>query len=278
MVDILGWIIDPILSFIRSRICSKEELKQKHLDDIKKEVLKPMFDSLTCEVIPGDYYAGDALRAGYMRILKGNAPLIYPKRKQVFVKGLKATEDPVRFKDELAILKPELGINENLYLDIKQNHYKGLAQDWGEFISEFERYANNWLAYAENIREIVEKELDLPIYSGNLDGYCINASSLAAYVIEKIMGLNSIPVRIEDANKTLMIALRTQQNYQIAVMGPPEKIQKCVELINNLIENDTKAEELNKPVKKLLEKAKHLQTEIDKVIKSYNLPGRCEFI
>jgi len=41
MVDILGWVIDSIPSFIKSRICSKEELKQKHLADIKKEVFEP---------------------------------------------------------------------------------------------------------------------------------------------------------------------------------------------------------------------------------------------
>ncbi len=277
MVDILGWIIDPILSFIRSRICSKEELKQKHLAEIKEDVLKPMLDSLTCEVIPHEYYAGEALEAGYIPILEGKKPLIYVAGENTFVRGLKSTEDAWKWEYRLAVLKPELSINSTLYYDIKQNHYKELVQNWEEFISEFERYVNNWLAYAENIREIVEKELDLPIYSGNLDGYCINASSLAVFMIERIMGLNPMPMRVESENQ-LMVTTMTGTSWQIAAHAQPGKIQKCIELINKLIESDSKLEELNKPVKKLLEKARHLQTEIDKVIKSYNLPGRCEFI
>lgn len=47
MVDILGIIIDLIPSFIKSRLCSKEERKQKHLEDIKKEVLQPMYNNVT---------------------------------------------------------------------------------------------------------------------------------------------------------------------------------------------------------------------------------------
>ncbi len=52
MVDIVGTIIDLIPSFIKSRLCSKEERKQRHLDDIKKDVLQPMFNNLTTIYIP----------------------------------------------------------------------------------------------------------------------------------------------------------------------------------------------------------------------------------
>lgn len=277
MVDVLGKIIDWIPSAIKSRLISKEERKQKHLDDIKKEVLKPMVDSLTLEVTSHEYYLDEPLRAGYIHILEGKAPLIYVAGTPAFVRGIKVTEDAWKFEHKLAVLKPELSINENLYSDIKQHHYKELVQNWEEFINGFESYANDWLAYANDIRETIERELELPIYNGDSDGYFVNSHPLAVYAIERIMGLNPMKMRIENENQ-LMITSITGTGWQIAMRAQPEKIQRCIELIDKLIESDVKTKELNAPAKKLLESANSLRNEIDRIIKTYELPGKCEYV
>ena len=46
LAEFFGWILGLIPDKIKSKLVSKEERKEKHLDDIKKEVLKPLFKLL----------------------------------------------------------------------------------------------------------------------------------------------------------------------------------------------------------------------------------------
>lgn len=261
MFDILGTIIDLIPSFIKSRLCSKEERKQRHLDDIKKDVLQPMFNNLTTFYIP-----------------------ILEKEKEIVIDSYSYNKEQVQYKlvpslESVKIetiglnVKPNFQkINENLYSDIKEKHFRELIREWEDFDSQLKQYSDNWVSYAEKIFSKINDEIKLPIINNfNMEGDFIYTYRLAAYVTNIIYGFNQRNL-IRYSDKGLVII-----NMDV-LRGSKEKQQKCLELIDKLEKDGSFLKELNPVHKELLGKAYHLQRELDRTIKTYKLSGNCEFV
>lgn len=268
MDEILDWFIDAIPSFIKSRICSKEELRQKHLADIKKEVFEPMLNNLDETYIP---------------VLKSEKHVVNISKKYAVIKGRKATEDAGKYERKLA--KPALksNVNNTLYLDIKKNHYKGFIKEFEEFVTDFENYTDAWLTYATEIQNTIAKESELPLYDGNTDVYFIDAPFLAAYTIERITGLNPTKMWMDESpppptSFIFVNSILDQSGTSLVLKGNQENAKKCEAVVNSILTNEIKSKELNQSAKTLLERATKLRNAIDTVIKTYKLDGKCEHV
>ncbi len=260
MVDIFGMIIDLIPSFIKSRLCSKEERKQKHLEDIKKEVLQPILNNLNTIYIP-----------------------ILEKQKEIIMSDHSYGKDQkVHFRiipwynseKMLYSLHPRLTYqktNETLYNDIKKNHFRELIKNFEDFDSQLKDYTNNWISYSEQIFSIINDKIKVPLIENfNMNSDFINTYELAGYVINDIYGIQLDPIRSSGSELSIV-------NNPV-LKGTPEKIQKCLELIIELKKDDSVSKKLNPIHKELLGKAYTLQSETDKIIKTYKLSGNCEFV
>lgn len=266
MKDPLDWIIDIIPSFIRSRLCLKEERKQKHLEDIKREVLQPMFNDLTIICIP-----------------------ILERKKQIITTYYSYNKDlKPQFKiisslesEESGELKPGIPIyykstyqkiNENLYNDIKKNHFMELIKYWEDFDSQLKEYTQSWVSFSGQISNKINDEIELPLIENfNMDSDFIYTYEIAAYVANYVYGFNQLnPVRSTERGLEII--------NQVVLKGSQEKRQKCLELIEKLKKDKSPLEKLNSVHKELLEKAYTLQNNIDKTIKTYKLSGSCEFV
>ncbi len=276
MVDILGWIIDAIPSFIKSRICSKEELKQKHLADIKKEVFEPMLRTLDETYIP---------------VLEGEKTIIVYTSKHLWGKGVDVKISSGKLEFDLEIISPESEnrrdwnnpppkINKNLYLDIKRNHYGDFINNFEKFQSGYITFGNKWLSYAIEIQNIIEKEFNLPLFDGDpTKESFVNSKALAGYIIEKINGINPSPISISEHRNSISLPGWTfSDGYPVGLNGKPEEVDKCIELVNRLISDDKKYAELHPEQDNLLKSANSLRSDLDQIIKTYKLPGKCDYV
>lgn len=254
-------IIDKILSFFISHICSKEKLKQKHLEDIKREVLQPLLNNLNAIYIP---------------ILEKEKEIVidgYSYNKEQIQFKLVSTLESVKIESIGLIVKPNYQkINENLYSDMKEKHFRELVKEWEDFESQIKQYSDNWVSYAENIFSKINGELRLPIISNfDMTGDFIYTYRLAAYVTNIIYGFDQRnPIRSSEKGLSFV-------NMDV-LRGSKEKQHKCLELIDRLEKDDSFPKELNSVHKELLGKAYHLQRELDRTIKTYKLSGNCEFV
>jgi hypothetical protein len=273
MVDFLGWVIDVIPSVIKSRICSKEELKQKHLADIKKEVFEPMLRVLDDIYIPA---------------LEGKATIIEYTPKYVLSRGVNATHTSGRLEHELKVVSSDTErrviykippkLNRNLYLDSKENHYKEFINGYEEFKTDFESYSKKWLSYALEIQKNIEKEIDLPIFEGDMTKESfVDSKALANYIIEKMMGINPSPLNIEAPSNSITVNLMSNVSPMV-LKGTLEDVQKCKSIVNKLIANDEKYNILHPEQENLLNMVISLRSELDKKIKIYKLSGKCNYV
>lgn len=273
MPDVFGWIIRLIPSAIKSHLVSEEERKQKHFEDIKEKVFEQMLQILDDTYIPA---------------LEGEKAIIVETSRPVIIKGVDATKDDFKNEYGMEIISPYYEsrwnfdhpapeINENLYQDIKENHYEEVAALYEAFVNDFESYGQKWLSYAYEIENKLKSELNLPLYNGDIGKPFVNPKGLAVFTIGKIMGINPNRLFVENQETIMVQGLGIEQGPQI-VMRSTEHIKKCGNLINSILEKDEKYDELHPYQEELLNKANNLRNEIDKIIKSYKLQGkRCEY-
>ncbi len=258
MVDILGWVIDAIPSFIKSRICSKEELKQKHLADIKKEVLEPVLRILDEIYIP---------------VLESKKPIIEYTSHYVQWKGIDVRQYSGKHEHELKVVSPDSERwNQNLYSDTKENHYKDFLSSYEKFRIDFESYGNKWLSYAVEIQKTIKDEVGMPLFEGdNTKESFVEPKALASYIIGKIMRANPSPI---DISETIIGVT----GFPWALKGTRDDIQRCIELVNRQIADDKKYERLYPEQEILLKNAILLKSELDKIVKTYKLHGKCGYV
>ena len=276
MINLFDRFIDWILSSIKSHFISKEELRQKHLADIKKEVFEPMLRILDETYIP---------------VLEGEKTIIEYTAKNIWGKGVDVKQHSGELKFDLEIISPESEnrrnwnnplpkINQNLYLDIKRNHHKDLINNFEKFQSGFITFGNKWHYYAVEIQNIIEKEIPLPLFDGdNTKEPFVNSKPLAGYIIEKINGISPLSVTIsEHRNSIILQGWTFSDGYPVGLNGKPEDVNKCIALMNRLISDDKKYAELHPEQENLLRSANFLRSELDQIIKTYKLPGKCDYV
>jgi hypothetical protein len=273
MVDVSGWIIDAIPPFIKSRICSREELKQKHLADIKKEVLEPMLKILDDIYIP---------------VLESKKTIIEYAPRYIQSKAIDVRQYSGNYEPELKVVSsdserrviynPPAKINQNLYLDIKKNHYKDFISRYEKFIIDFNGYSNKWLFYAVELQKIIENELDMLLFEGDMPKESfVNSKALVSYIIEKIMRTNISPINISETPWNY-ITVNISNGSPMALKGTRGDVQRCIDLVNMLISNDKKYAELYPEQEPLLKTAISLISELDKIIKTYKLLWKCSYV
>jgi hypothetical protein len=277
MINFFDRFIDWILSAIKSHFISKEDINQKHLDDIKKEVLEPMLRILDETYIP---------------VLEGKNTIIKYTAKNVWGKGVDVRQHSGELKFDLEIISPESEnrtnwnipppkINQNLYRDIKENHYIEFINNIEKLQSGFIAFGNKWLSYAVEIQNIIEKEITLPLFDGdNAKESFVNSKALAGFIIEKINGINPSPVGISEGRNSISLPGWTfsEGSYPTGLTGKPEEVKKCIDLVNRLIADDKKYAELHPEQEKLLKSANFLRSELDQIIKTYKLRGKCKYV
>lgn len=163
-------------------------------------------------------------------------------------------------------------INENLYNDIKKNHFRELIKYWENFDLQLKEYGKSWVSFSEQIFSKINEEIELPLIENfYMDSDFVHAYEISAYVINSIFCLKKHE-QIISTEKGLEIV-----NTPV-IKGSLEKKQKCLDLIEKLKKDDSILEKLSPIHKELLGKAYTLQKEIDKTIKTYKLSGNCEFV
>jgi hypothetical protein len=273
MFDVLGWVIDAISSFIKSRICSKEELKRQHLADIKKEVLEPMLKIVDDIYIP---------------VLESQKTIIEYAPRYVQSKAIDVRQYSGNYEPELKIVSPDSErktiynpppkINQNLYLDIKDNHYKDFISRYEKFIIDFNGYGTKWFSYALELQKIMENELGMPLFEGDTTKELfVEPKALASYIIEKIMRINISPINISETPWNY-ITVNISNGSPMALKGTRGDVQRCIVLVNMLISNDKKYAELYPEQEPLLKTAISIRSELDKIIKTYKLTGKCNYV
>lgn len=278
MVEIIGWIIERIAdllpSALKSRLISKEERTHKHFSDIKKEVLEPMLGVLDDIYIP---------------VLESKNPIIEYSPHYVKGKVVDVRQYSGKLLHVLKVVSPDSKripnhtntfskINQNLYLDIKVNHYKDFISKYEKFRVDFDGYGKKWLSYAFEIQEIILKEMSVSIYEGDMNKESfIEPEALASYIIEKIMELNISPITISETPWNY-ITVNISNGSPMALKGTREDVQRCIDLVNRLIADDKKYEKLHPEQENLLKSAISIRSELDKIIKTYKLPGKCNYV
>jgi hypothetical protein len=276
MINLFDRFIDWILSSIKSHFISKEELRQKHLADIKKEVFEPMLRILDDTYIP---------------VMEGKRTIIEYTSKNIWGKGVDVKQHSGKLEFDLKIISPESEnmrnlmipppkINHNLYLDIKKNHYNEFINSFEKIQSGFIAFGNKWLSYAIEIQNIIEKEFNLPLFDGYLTKESfVNSKALAGFTLEKINGINPSPINISEHRNSISLPGWTfSDGYPEGLNGKPEEVDKCIELVNRLISDDKKYAELHPEQENLLISANSLRSDLDQIIKTYKLPGKCDYV
>jgi hypothetical protein len=269
LINLFVMVTSYLLMTKRDRWKFREENKQKHLSEIKEEVLLPLIN-----------------------ILEGRwLPLLERKVINLDIKSIEKYEkDPVtsiRVSIEYIFVTWDISIHPNLnlylYKHAMDNHYAQILEEYEAFKLKGDEYIKSCLSYAKEIKEQISQRRGLPKYNPLpsrkiYEEEWIKSGHLARFIVKKqiVPGDEHLGLNFEaNSAKPSLTLVRDGTFEECALTSNPAKIK---EIIEKILKKRDKAEELISFADKLKINYSNLINEMKDFYYSSELIGDCEFI
>lgn len=257
---LIGSIGAFIVGYILVRIQIKHRRGEEHFTQIKEKVFKPLLSRLE------NYYL----------------PIVERRQISVKVSSHSSTEKPKTIGKSdrtiysgFEIIKGEYHIDDILYEDVKQNHFKELCRRSESFEERVTKYSKKCLQIITDLKSKIIKSIKLKDYSGKEQNY-MYAGDLAVYLFEKsfLKGKEDNYLQVVDRGGKFTLDSISGQY----ALGDRNEIEECRAFIERLFNQDVNTREALERLRGLKEAADEIITKIRKITLSQDLPGDCEFI
>lgn len=261
----------------------KVSKRADHLDQIKEEVLRPVWTML---------------RDHYLPICRLQSPALFLEVRTVQRPASRVTDDPFeKTVFEFAIRVPMVGLSKRsfaeavatisntlLYRDVRENHFGMLMLEWENFKTDCDKQFALILEKAQAIGGILKSNFDLPAYypSAPYQEYHISYEKLANFLLERNLGINGHYLRVEKAR----LGAGTDCKFLIKESGtgeelcavPDEKLAEDIAQIGTTIFNRAELDEIRNMFAALARRGAVLTEKFDSAILNENLPLSCSLL
>lgn len=268
IVTAVGVFVGPFLAVWLAIHLRHLADREKHFEDIKHKVFKPIKQRLERYYIP---------------VLKGKYTNIDITVESTNVTTIISNEDvknrECRFK--FKIKSPEeipkiISLKEDLlpYSCTKDKHFPKLITEWENFRNRFNAYSNKCVEITEQIEEKIKSKINMPSYTGkNCEKNWIFSDRLALFVFQKLMEIPTDILRIQNMKDPITELMF--QSYQCA-RGTPEELNDCKRKVEDLGRDKSGVSSLTNQAKQLGSEATKLQDEFEKLSCQTKLPHKCK--
>lgn len=267
-ITILAIIVTNFVTKKRERWKFTEEIKQRHLKEIKEQVFEPLLEILNSHWFP-------ILERKRVNLVVKPTPTY---EGDGVTSRLVSTEYSLDTYEEPEYLTP---INQHLYKDARDQHYTQILKRYENFKHQAEEYVKNCLSYADEIKKEIKQGIHLPEYNplpGKNMNFCewISSDYLAIFVIRKQVVENDVNLSLHFSPVGQFgIKEVMYEHTRCAISSTPENIKQT---LNELLRIRKKADELIAFADKLRIECFEIKNEIDKLCLSPKLIGDCDFI
>ncbi len=251
----------------------RRRVRREHLDAIKERVLRPIrreFDDVYLPQLSGKLSPVTVVypltrthgSLSGSQIARGRA--LAPRRTQV--------EDSfpmsITYVEEVSqTAAPEL------YADVRARHYCGFIKQLEAFRSDVDAYRDEWLAYAGRLSDAIVERVTLPPLrheSALYDAEWVDVDGLAAFIVDWQLGIVVQPPFQGSDKQQLEVSgvLRARANDEAG-------IQRVIQCLDELCASTEVVAKLRRRADPLLARAKYLASELNELLESSKLPGRC---
>jgi hypothetical protein len=269
VIGFLGGFLSGFLSSYKLlRIKVRGEIRQKHFNEIKQKVLEPVLKRIAQHHIPvlqhnnGSLYIKNVPIYGEESVLK---PLISGYREEIAVK------DPVMYMSSSI---PHT--DQHLLSDVKDHHYSELVDRFENIQEDFNKYNNSCRVYAEWLKNEIKEKSGLPERARNsAQEKWINANELAIFILDRQLGINQHHhVSKSPGERSYFVLLIASTTL---AQGTETEMSSASALIDSLVKQTSKSQELISTAKELIEKVVKLRDELEKLTLTHKLPGTCSY-
>ena len=268
LAGLVGAFVSPMLL---SRFQEQRRVKRDHLDTIKEQVLRPLREELERLYLPLLQGELGPVTLGHVVIpVEGSVT----QSRTTWDWTLAKRRNPVRQVfpiDDTS--KSASEITQELYEDAKRHHYRRFIRKLEAFKAGVESYTDEWMAYAEELSQVVVDCTGLPVVTAalaNTGAPWVNARGLAVFVVDWQLGvIPQGPIRGPDGRSLQM------SGQTMAQVSTEEAIQRILDVLDELCHDRGRVEDLQGRAEPLVRETIVLLGEIDQLLLTSKLPGRC---
>jgi len=268
-INILAIIGTHFVTKKRERWKFTQEIKQRHLKEVKEQVFLPVIEILKNHWLP---------------ILERKRVNLQIETEKIYgentvTPNLTAIEFILRTYGEPSYLNP---VNLYLYKDVTENHYTQILNKYEDFKIDASKYVDKCLSYAKEIRDQILENTNLPEYNPIpsrkiYEEEWIKSSHLAVFIIRKQIVPNdeNLTLNKESPLSSSLIVIKDDSYNECALCKIPEKIfAKLDELLNK----KDKAYELISLADNLKNDCLSLIKEMEELSFLNELRGSCKYV
>lgn len=272
-INILAIIVTHFVTKKRDQWKFTQEIKQRHLNEIKVQVFQPILNVLDNRWLP------------ILERKRVNLQIVQEEKKS---HENTVTPTLVSIKHTLGIWEEPIdlkSINRQLYKDTIDNHYALILRRYESFILDADKHVKGCISYANEIKIKILQMTNLPEYNPMpprriYEEEWIKSNHLAIFIVrkqivpnDKNLSLNPIENSWQPSLKVIMS--NSDQIGECAVCSKPEKI---IEILNEILMNKEKVYELIIHADKLKEECFEIKNDMEKLCLSKKLIGDCVYI
>lgn len=263
-------------SLLMTRFQARRQARREHLDQIKSQVLRPLREELEQFYLP--------VLQGQLRPVVFDDPVTRVEgsieraeviREYRLIPRPKGGREPLPFPESKPPAEPPVR-NKELYEDARRRHYRGLIKRLEQFEAGVDGYLARWVSYASDVSRTIAEKGELPVVGPgamNEDDMWINPYGLAVFIIGWQLGTTRTPIwRGSDR-------LSIEVDGRRVARAPREELLIPVLAVLDVLSRDLRpADELLDAAKPLKDLAIQLCGELDHLLVTSKLPGRCPLV
>lgn len=270
--QIIGYILGSLLYFLAGilleKLKEKRRRKETHFVLIKNQVFEPALSFIETKYTPvlSRKYLGIEVETTRIYEESGMDQKIIGRRFSFHISEENFYLDPVT-KGLIG------GVNPYLYEDVKSKHYKKLGEALEQFKNKYKKYLEQCSEEAEKIAELLHGKLGYSRETKDTDQKWINICELAKAILGKRLSID-IFIDRNNYNRGYQVSMNSKM---VANGLEQQDLEKLNNTFKELSKASNESEELIKRSDILIEELIKLKDEINQVIISEKLEGKCDY-
>jgi hypothetical protein len=272
LINIFAITVTHFVTKRRERWRFTQEIKQKHLNQIKEQVFQPILN-----VFNNRWLILLERRSIDLRIVKEEKKAA----QDTVTPTLVSIEYSLANWDEPADLK---SINPYLYKDASENHYKEIIKEYECFMEKAREYVGDCLSYAKEIKNQIMKKINLPEFNqmavkNKYQEEWLDSNHLALFIVRKQVVTKDKDLSLSSKDivfqPSILKSITDSEGNECAVCAKPLKI---IETLNDILKKQDEAARLISVANRLKDECVNLKERIEELRPSSKLSGDCDYI
>ena len=262
LTAIYVWLTSQMLKSMRHE--SRRDIRIRHLQDIKSDVVEPIlvwFDNRVLPMLCGQL---SFVSSTFTKTLRPNTDFGEPQYDSVL--------ELVR----LAVEFPNVG---HLFFHAEQTHFRLQLEAVDSFRSDLEELWEEYLQLAKQCDQELSKLSALPIRTGiDYPKEFVDNRSLIALSQRYLTAGEWPELRREKTGASDGLLLRAPAGSEVLALGARRSVEEWAAVSRQRIEKRWNISDLDSKTKKVLAKARAARESVSRITHTYDLHGDCEYV